>query len=70
MMATRDWTVADLRRWRTIQRLNQTEAAKLFDVAQTTYSLWERGHLPRRFPDRFEAMLLTWYNAKTEAEKC
>ena len=59
-MATRSYTAADLRGWRARACLNQTDAAKLFGVAQTTYSLWERGSLPRGFDDRFETVLLAW----------
>ena len=43
--------------------MNQTEAAKLFGIAQTTYSLWERGKLPQGFPDKFEAALVKWFEA-------
>ena len=60
-MATRAYTSADLRGWRARARLTQTDAAELFKVAQTTYSLWERRRLPPGFADRFEAVLLAWH---------
>ena len=60
-MATREYSAADLRAWRARARLTQTAAAQLFMVAQTTYSLWERGQVPKDFSDRFEAVLLNWY---------
>ena len=63
-MATRDYTAADLRAWRARQGgLTQVKAAQLFGVAQTTYSLWERGSLPRGFADKFEQVLLAWYQS-------
>ena len=63
-MATRQYTSADLRGWRARAQLTQTDAAKLFQIAQTTYSLWERGNPPRDFADRFEAVLLVWAKQK------
>ena len=62
-MATRDYTAADLRMWRANHRLTQAQAAAYFPIAQTTYSLWERGKLPHGFSDRFERALWAWYAA-------
>ena len=63
-MATRQYTAGDLRGWRARAKLRQVDAATLFGIAQTTYSLWERGGLPRGFADEFERVLLAWYNAR------
>ena len=63
-MATRTYTAADLRGWRARARLTQAQAAALFGIAQTTYSLWERGSLPGGFNDRFEQVLLAWYTER------
>ena len=63
-MATRTYTAADLRGWRARARLTQARAAALFGIAQTTYSLWERGSLPGGFNDRFEQVLLAWYTER------
>lgn len=52
-----EYNAADLRKWRARLKINQTDAAKLFNVAQTTYSLWERGETPRNFSRRFQLVL-------------
>ena len=60
------YTAEELRIWRAKVRLTQSQMAKLFQTSQRSISHWEAGAVPRDFSERFEKVLIVYYNVKTK----
>ena len=63
---TEPYTADELRIWRARERLTQARVAKLFEASQRSISHWEAGDLPKDFSDRFERVLVDYYNVAKE----